>query len=135
MAKWFRENALLLSAGPLLVASVIFATVSLSQWTAHDARYLGYGAFTVFLLGFGLYQLRRWGNRRPTTAMGTRTSLRLQIFVALAGAFLAGFLFQKAFDYLDKGSTGQALADLFFVVVMAAATINLGIIVPRAPKA
>ena len=64
MAKWFRENALLLSASTLLVASVIFANVSFVEWTAHSARYPGYGAFAVFLLGLGLYQFRRWGNRR-----------------------------------------------------------------------
>jgi hypothetical protein len=133
MAKWFKENATLLSAVALLVASWIFGFGSLVE-LAHNARGWAYGLFAVFLAGLGGYQLRRWDNQRQRT-WRPRNPLRFQIFIALAAAYVAGFMANSSVDSLAKGSTVLGVAGLFFVMLLAVATIFWGIIASRAPAA
>jgi hypothetical protein len=140
MAKWFKENATLLSALAFLVASWIFgfgsfvALLAAPALAAHNARGWAYGLFAVFLAGLGGYQLRRWDNQRQL-AWRPRNPLRFQIFIALAAAYVAGFMADRSVDSLAKGSTVLGVAGLFFVMLLAVAAIFLGIIASRAPAA
>ena len=134
MAKWFKENATLLSAVAFMVASWIFGVGSFFEFAAHNARGWAYGLFAVFLAGLGGYQLRRWDNQRQR-AWRPRNPLRFQIFIALAGAYVAGFMANSSVDSLAKGSTVLGVAGLFFVMLLAVATIFWGIIISRAPAA
>ena len=134
MAKWFKENATLLSAVAFLVASWIFGFGGIVEVVAHNARGWAYGLFAVFLAGLGGNQLRRWDNQRQR-AWRPRNPLRIQIFIALAAAYVAGFMANSSVDSLAKGSTALGVAGLFFVMLLAAATIFWGIIASRAPAA
>jgi hypothetical protein len=137
MAKWFKENATLLSAVAFLVASWIFGFGGVVEVTAHHARGWAYGLFAVFLAGLGGHQLRPWvltTNQRQR-AWRPRNPLRFKIFIALAMAYVAGFMANSSVDSLAKGSTVLGVAGLFFVMLSAVATIFWGIIASRPPAA